>query len=129
MREIVLTTGETALVDAEDYGRVARHSWHNNGKGYAITTLYNPKRTVSLHRFLMGAQAGEEVDHRDGNKLDCRKANLRKSTRGQNNRNVSKRSDATSSEYKGVRKHPDCDRWEANIRFQGRRRYLGLHRT
>lgn len=127
--EVPVSPDCTALVDEDDYARVMEHSWYLNGRGYAITSLYSPKRTISLHRFVIQAKQGEEVDHQNGNKLDCRKSNLRVASRGQNIHNRGKRRDGQASQYKGVRKHRQCERWEANIGINGRRKYLGLYKT
>lgn len=128
MKLIPLTKGQHAIVDDQDFERVAAHRWYLNGRGYAITSLYNPKRTVSLHRFVMNAPKGAEVDHENRNKLDCRRENLRWSTRAGNARNVSKRRDGVTSQYKGVHLHRE-GKYEAGIRVNRKRIYLGLYVT
>ncbi len=131
MREIPLNPRKLGIVvqiDDEDLDRVAQHSWTLNGRGYAITTLYGPKQTISLHRFVMNARPDEEIDHEDRNKLNCQKYNLRRATRAQNNRNTGKRRDGITSHYKGVHLHR-CGKYEAGIRVNRKRIYLGLHNT
>jgi hypothetical protein len=45
------------------------------------------KKTTYLHRFIVGAKKGEIVDHKNRNKLDCRKENLRIVSKNLNNYN------------------------------------------
>src|SRR5690242_15474624 len=56
---------------------------------------------MMLHDLIMRPPAGYEVDHRDGNPLNCRRSNLRIATRSQNNSNrrVSK---SNKTGFKGV---------------------------
>ncbi|MBL0320755.1 MAG: HNH endonuclease [Alphaproteobacteria bacterium] len=45
---------------------------------------------VYMHRYIMTAKAGQEVDHINGNKLDNRKENLRLASHSQNCKNQAK---------------------------------------
>lgn len=94
MITIELTQGKIALIDKEDVERVSKFKW---------TSFYNPKnkkwyarrgeggrnnlKTVYLHRFIMNAPEGLQVDHINGNGLDNRKENLRFATNAQNHQN------------------------------------------
>lgn len=89
-REITLTRGYTALVDSEDYERVAAHKWTampcKSGQVYArrtVKTANGKCHTVLLHRFILG-EPPYKVDHRDRNGLNCQKRNLREATNSQN---------------------------------------------
>lgn len=57
------------LIDPED-AWLARFSWSLNNSGY----LKGPGG--ELHRIVMQAKPGQEVHHKNHNKLDCRKSNL-----------------------------------------------------
>ena len=74
-----------ALLDPEDreraidyLGDVLRRRWryHNNGSGYIKTTV--DLKEVFLHRFLLGVGDDNSVNvvHLNGDRKDCRKANL-----------------------------------------------------
>jgi len=79
MAEIILTDGSVALVDDEDFERVNRSHWklHPQGYAYRKTTRGRGKHvTILMHRFIMNAPAGMEVDHLHGSKLDNRKSQL-----------------------------------------------------
>ena len=120
MREIPLTQGRVALVDDEDYERVIQHSWCVV-RGYVQTSLKN--RHIYLHRYIMHAQKGTEVDHRNQNTLDCRKSNLRICTRSQNSMNLAP--NKHTSKYKGVCWSVSHQKWHAEITIQQVKKHLG----
>jgi hypothetical protein len=95
---IPLTQGQVALIDDSDYERVGQIKWHAvkepNGKFHAMGWVNG--RHIKLHRFLMGASPGEEVDHIDRNRLDCQWDNMRLVTSSENGKNKSRHSDNTS---------------------------------
>jgi hypothetical protein len=113
MREIKLwknrkeLSDKVALVDAEDYNRVVT-AISNRAKWYAhsppTTKKYyamNGNRDLSIHRVVMNAPKGMDVDHINGDPLDNRKENLRICTRSQNSQNKQVRTDSASG-HKGV---------------------------
>ncbi len=113
MKEIPLTKGYVALVDDEDYERVAAFKWtaltakRKHGivvYGYRREGWDNATRKwtrmVYLHQFIMDAPSGFDVDHRDGNGLHCWRGNLRVGTRSQNLAN--NRRHIGASGYRGV---------------------------
>jgi hypothetical protein len=78
-----------------------------------------------MHRELLSAPAGLEVDHINGDKLDNRRANLRLATIGQNRQNAARRKDNTSG-VKGVSWKRGENKWRARIVVDGKERHLGL---
>lgn len=80
-------TGEEFLVSPEDAGRVRERRWYRrrakDGRVY-VTSRGASGKTVHLHRFIMAAPDGVEVDHINGNPLDNRRENLRLCNRKQN---------------------------------------------
>lgn len=67
--------GVPVLIDEADAERVLKHRWHwsagRAGMRYAMAgKLY-------LHRFIIGAQPGEMVDHINRDRADNRRTNLR----------------------------------------------------
>lgn len=115
-----------ALVDDEDAGQ-ARHRWCLTA-GYPSRRLSRRVggRMLYLHREVMGCIPGDglQVDHKDRNKLDCRRSNLRAITHAQNTQNVGSRP-GSSSRYRGVCwvKRRGC--WRAEAKVAGQRHYLG----
>ncbi len=118
---IPLTQGQVALVDAEDYERVSYLKWYASRTKTNCYALHKYRddagkwTVISLHRFVMDAPSGVQVDHENGNGLDCQKHNLRFATHAQNRQNVGRRSNNTSG-YKGVSWHPAVNRWMASIK-------------
>lgn len=128
MVEIPLTRGLVALVDDEDAG-LAKFTWCAQPHGrtvYAIRTLHRPrKRTIRLHRVVLGTSDGVEVDHVNGDGLDCRRSNLRVVSHTENAANL-RLSRVNSSGFKGVWMHRATGQWRAMIRSRGQRISLGL---
>lgn len=89
-----------ALVDDEDFERFGRIRWSYDGR-YAVGRVNG--RHDYLHRAIAGLVRGDglEVDHRNRNKLDCRRENLRVTTRAGNNQNLVAR-DGARSRFRGV---------------------------
>lgn len=125
VREIHLLNGRgTAIVDADDYDRLATMRWFIT-HGYALAKVRTEARwvTIRMHRFILGAPAQLDVDHKNGDKLDNRRANLRLCTRKGNSQNSPKRRVGTyTSIYKGVclLKRARTKKWLASIRVDGR---------
>lgn len=134
MKELSLTHGRVALVDDEDYERLSAFVWQHAAKsdprftGYAVRYVTENKKTrrVWMHREVLGAPAGLEVDHINGNGLDNRRENLRLATRQQNARN---RRPWGASRYLGVTWLATEGCWKAQIKTAGRLAYLGRHRS
>ena len=72
-----------ARISLKDVKRVSKYKWCCSGNGYAFA-----HRVGLLHRFVMRAEDGVMYDHKNRNKLDCRRSNLRPCTHKQNSRNT-----------------------------------------
>jgi hypothetical protein len=122
VREIPLTKGYVALVDDEDFERVGGFKWTAMEKRRVDGTIrvyaYRKveQKSVYLHRVIMAAPAGFDVDHEDGDGLNCVRSNMRLSSRAQNLANQ-RRNGHNTSGYKGVSATPN-GRWYAHIGFQ-----------
>jgi hypothetical protein len=123
MKKIALSgklgTGLFALVDDDDFDLVETYRWYVNEKGYAIS------RHIRMSRLIMGFPKGQ-VDHRNRNKLDNQKLNLRTCTNGQNQINQPPDKTNTSG-FKGVFWHKQSKKWAAQIHHDNRHVSLGLH--
>lgn len=114
--------------DQEDYPLICAFSWCCT-RGYAYarrvrTSLLTKTQYVYMHRLIMNAKPGEQVDHINRNRLDNRKSNLRLCTHQENNYN---RSLKGKCGYRGVRWRKDRDKWEARISVNGRTKHLGYY--
>ena len=131
MREIELTQGKVTLVDDADYEWLSSWKWCANTNGsrshwYARRNCYDgPHRTtVRIHRVIMDAQPGEQVDHINRNGLDNRRENLRICSHSENQHNAAKRR-GCSSRYKGIYWHKGHGKWVAQVGLTGSRHHLG----
>ena len=89
VRSIALLNGGTTHVDDADYDAVCHLPWRRSSKGYIMYsfTENGQRHEVYLHRLLMRARRGEVVDHRDNDKANNCRANLRCCTVQENLRN------------------------------------------
>lgn len=133
MRVIPLTQGHTAIVDDADYDRVVgRGSWFYD-RGYAARKEYvrgsgkaHPKGIkIYLHQFVLGVDPGVQVDHRNRNRLDCRRENLRMCNNAQNNANKPKW--CGRGRYKGV--YHNGSSWVARITVNYKPHHLGSYKS
>jgi hypothetical protein len=130
-REIPLTQGKVAIVDDEDYEQLAQYKWtYLSGRktGYAMRfAKVDEKRVlVLMHRFILSAPDGTEVDHRDRNGLNNTRDNIRIATPSQNRVNAPKRNGKCSSQFKGVVRSSNSSRpWEAIIKVGHKAMSLG----
>ena len=122
---IHLTQGKVALIDAEDLDRVTQHTWCAAWMHYDWRAVaWIDGKTVTLHRFVMNAGPGQQVDHKNGDGLDCRKSELRFATHRQNNQNTYR---VKPGCFKGVR--PSGKKYRSSIKANGRMIYLGTSDT
>lgn len=93
-RIVPLTQGFVAIIDAKHWRRINRLKWHVHfsrgtrkkpGQPYARAMLNG--RKIYLHRFVINASEGTQVDHRNHQTLDCRDENLRETTHIENQQN------------------------------------------
>ena len=119
MKEIMLSgkaaNGKTVKVDDEDYYKYSHLKWHLSDTGYALRR--NNGETVRLHRLIMNCPEGMVVDHLNGDKLDCRKNNMRICSQSDNARNI--------HNIKGYCYDKTKEKWV--VRYRGR--FYGRYKT
>lgn len=115
--------GKFALCDDEDYEMLSQYKWYEN-EGYIIT--YHKGKRLRMHRLVMNAPDDLDVDHRDHNKFNNQRSNLRFCTLVQNNQNGKLRKDNTSG-YKGVSLDRSTGHWRALIYAEGTAYYSGQY--
>lgn len=121
VRQIALGDGFTAYVDAGDYEWLSRWQWSMRG-GYAARM---EKRTpIYMHRAIANPPEGMIVDHKNRNKLDNTRDNLRVCTQQQNAGNRSKRR-GTHSRFAGVGFNKQYGKHFAAVNARGERFFLG----
>jgi HNH endonuclease/AP2 domain len=123
--------GHLFLIDTEDWPRISGFKWSvssDGGKSRYVSTRIEGKK-IYLHRVLLEAPHGQKVDHRNGDPLDNRRANLRLATHQQNMFNRRKshtfKGKPTASTFKGVTWERSRGRYKARIKKNGIYHYLG----
>lgn len=130
MKEIPLTRGLFAIVDDDIFDVASQYKWYANqirtGEFYAARTSKS-EGLVYLHKFIMGKDG--IVDHINGNRLDCRRSNMRITDYRGNSFNRKMRSDNGSGfigvKPSGRKKNP----WRASIQVDGKEYSIGPFST
>jgi hypothetical protein len=115
-----------AKVDVEDAQLVADIRWCLTVHGYAFSTVAGTR--VVMHRYLLNAPKGQQIDHINGDRLDNRRSNLRFVTTAQNLQNQRATDRWGSSRYRGVYWSAKDRRWVAQIRVAGKKTTVGYFR-
>jgi hypothetical protein len=116
---------QKVLVDARYYDALSKYRWRlvrGETKPYVASTGH---RGYLLHRLLVRAPQGLQVDHINRKTLDNRVENLRKATSSQNQANAGLSRNNTSG-YRGVAWDKKSGKWRASFRVREKLRYLGL---
>jgi hypothetical protein len=121
--------GYDVIVDPEDVLRISLSGpWRphrGSRKQYFVHSMPRPKHeNILLHRFLVSAPDGMDVDHINGNTFDNRKENLRICTHSENQKNQKLRINNTSG-AKGVSYDKRKKKWRPRITVDGKELFLG----
>ena len=137
-RLISLTQGQVAIVDTQDYERLAAFKWCATKRSkepspYAMRSDVSggKKKSIYMAREIMGFPSnGLLVDHINHDTLDNRRDNLRIATPEQNRHN-SRGQQLSSTKYKGVFevKYKIINRFKSSIVVNGVRKFLGYFPT
>ena len=135
MKRIKLTKGKYALVDDCDFEYLNQFKWCVN-KSYTSDVYYVVRskkidgkwKQVRMHRLIMNAPKGMEVDHKDGDALNNQRCNLRVCTLTQNHLNRPSIKNC-SSKYKGVSWLNMQQKWRVRISVNGKQRDIGCFNT
>jgi hypothetical protein len=113
-----------AIVDAYD-SWVDMFKW-TNSNGYAAALVGG--QTMGMHRLILGDPVGVLVDHRDEDRRNNRRFNIRHADKSGNMSNRGLQHNNTSG-YKGVWFHKQVGKWTAEIKKDGKKHYLGLYES
>jgi hypothetical protein len=127
MKQIPLSQGLFADVDDADFENLNRHKWF---AFKARDTYYAARHSllgsmILMHREVMKAGRGVQIDHKDHNGLNNTQGNLRIGTHAQNQHNRGK-SKVNTTGYKGVTVSKKGKPFQAQIRHNGKHIYLGM---
>ncbi len=121
----LLSTGEVFCFDSEDYGKISDRTWYkcNANPGYV-----GDRKGICIHRIMLAAPDGYEIDHINLNPLDNRKENLRVCTHQQNQCNQPLQKNNTSG-VTGVSYYAARKKYRARIKYFQRELHLGYYST
>ncbi len=131
MKALITTKGKIATVSDEDFETLVKHRWASKGGRcpYIYRSGGTLKPVVWLHKQVLNASQGQQVDHINGDVFDNRRENLRFCTHLQNCCNRKKpqhyQGTKTSSKYKGVSWDVESGKWKASIRIFRKLKNLG----
>lgn len=133
MKKIPLTRGQFATVDDEDFVRFGTLRWYASfcaASGNFYASRMAPReggkqKRILLHRAVLNAPAGVDVDHVNHITLDCRRSNLRTCSTSENLMNRSGASRNSKSGQLGVSLDKSRNKWRAQINVNGKRKNLG----
>ena len=128
MKKIQLTRGLYTVVDEEDYDRLINRTWYASKSGNTFVARSDSPTRILMHRLILNAENGIEVDHIDGNSLNNLRSNLRLCSHRLNICNQRTQL-YKSSMYKGVSWSKVAKRWHAYIKCSGVRSHLGYFDT
>lgn len=122
--------GNFTTIDLSDFNRVKEFYWFMTSNGYFATVTGTKGKLVYLHNFVFPIDIpfNKEVDHKNRNKSDNRKGNLRLALRSENNINKSP-SKNNSTVYTGVSYSKSKNKYRAYITKNGVQKSLGLYTT
>lgn len=110
------------IVDPEDEYLLHKYLWNTSIAGYATTNI--DRKTVRLHRMIMPDV--RLIDHKNLNRLDNRKDNLRDADKSTNGHNRGNQINNTSG-AKGI--HLVGSMWRARIKLGGKYIQVGMFTT
>ena len=119
-------TNEEFYFDLEDYEIIKNYSWYSNSHIDGYCSLESRDTTNGRHIKMTALLGCKGYDHIDRNPFNNRKANLRKATIQENNRNRSLGKRNTSG-YIGVRWLERLNKWIADIRIDKKSKHLGVY--
>lgn len=126
MAEFILKTGERVLVDESDLPKIAGINWYLSPQGYVVSGYCKngSSHKILLHRLLLDAPKGIPVDHRDRDRLNNQRFNLRLATVSTNGANsIGWKLSRKTSSFKGVSWEKRYQKWCVRITVN----YKGVH--
>ena len=112
---------EELLYDPEDAPLVASRTWGLTTSGHPIHWASRER----LHNLIMEPPPGRVVDHKNGNPLDNRRANLRIVSPIENCQNLPRPRKNNQSGYRGVHWEKRYQKWYVSAKLNGKLYFIG----
>lgn len=124
----LLRTGEVFCFDAEDFDKISDRTWYRCNKSANSQTYVGDRTGFCIHRIIIDAPDGYEIDHINLNTLDNRKRNLRVCTHQQNQCNQPLQRNNKSG-VTGVSYYAPRGKYRARIKLFQKELHLGYFDT
>lgn len=127
VKEIPLQNGAVALVDDEDYEKVNKHIWSKSiiqNDILRVATRIDGNFVILSHYILGEPKCNEIISFKNGDKLDFRKSNLIIKSR-YSMAVIGRGRKGSISKYKGVTWNKHKNKWQAQIKINGKNMFLG----
>lgn len=112
-------------ISLDKVDKAKKYKWRMDvTTGYVLTTIVHNHKTLSLHRYLLEAEQGDLIDHKDRDKLNNMDDNLRFCSRSHNSINRDILASNTSG-VTGVYWHSRDEVWQVRLSVDGENMYLG----
>jgi hypothetical protein len=105
-----------ASIDSEDYEVVSKYNWYLDARGYACSK--DKGKVLYMHIVILGKKEGYVIDHKDGNKLNNKKDNIRHLTTSQNSQNIKLDNEFIGISFLRGKYQANCSQ-----------KYLGVYKT
>lgn len=123
-----MASGDEIIIDTDDLSAVLSMRWRSKTLGntkyaasHAVRGGPGARGDIYLHRYLMDAPGGLEVDHINGNGLDNRRQNLRLCTVHENRQNV----DHGRGRMRNVYHEKRTNKWFVSVTANGVKHHGG----
>jgi hypothetical protein len=113
------------LVDDKDRHILADGYWTLTVRGYVARCVSNSGNREFLHDLIARPSNGFVVDHKNGNKRDNRRENLRIVTQAENVQNRAFLNKNNKTGYRNVQYVPRLKRWKAEVKINRKSYHLG----
>lgn len=124
-QKLETSNGVTFLIDTADLDLVMQSMWCVSATGYIVSRRNG--RVAKLHRLLMGEPKSSVVDHKNGDKTDNRRSNLRITNNKENCRNMKIKKTNTSG-FPGIRVR-ESGNYQVRITVNRKELHIGTFRS
>lgn len=120
------------LVPPSNFMRPGDKAGNKNSQNFYVTIKVK-RRVFRAHHlawlYVHGEWPAHQIDHINGDRSDNRIANLRLATPSENAQNKRKCGTRNSTGYLGATFHKQSGKFQAQIKYDGKARHLGLYDT
>jgi hypothetical protein len=119
------------LIDTADLPMLKKYncswsaSWNKETNSYYVKANHEGK-TILLHRIILGARDGIDVDHIYHDTLDNRKSKLRSITHSENMQNPKSVRKDSRTGIRGVDWMKKLNKWRVRVQVNGRQYHIGV---